>query len=82
MHDTLLNRRAKLREGETTESVDKHYVSSVYLHTLFLYEITKNRKYSVTRGGEGDQKQPIEINEYIADIFETSYAQFRDTRSD
>lgn len=72
----LLDRRAKLREGETIESVDKHYVSSVYLHTLFLYAITKNRKYSVTRGGEEGQEQPTEINDYIADIFETSYAQF------
>lgn len=72
----LLDRRAKLREGETIESIDKHYVSSVYLHTLFLYAITKNRKYSVTQGGEDGQEQQVEINDYISDLFETSYAQF------
>lgn len=72
----LLDRRAKLREGETIESIDKHYISSVYLHTIFLYAITKNRKYSVTRGVEEGQEQSIEINDYVADIFETSYAQF------
>ena len=56
--------------------MEKRYVSAVYFHTLFLYTITRNRKYGVVRQSANKADQSIEVTDYIADIFSTFYAQF------
>ena len=70
-----LSHRAKLVKEEAITVAEKRYVSAVYFHTLFLYTITKNRKYTLTQEGQEDT-QDVEITDYIADLFQTFYAQF------
>ena len=70
-----LSHRSKLQNEETISVAEKRYVSAVYFHTLFLYTITKNRKYGVTQANGEDQRE-VEITEYIGDLFQTFYAQF------
>ena len=70
-----LSHRAKLTKEEAITVAEKRYVSAVYFHTLFLYTITKNRKYTLTQEGQEDT-QDVEITDYIADLFQTFYAQF------
>ena len=71
-----LSHRAKLAKEEAFTVAEKRYVSAVYFHTLFLYTITKNRKYRIATQRESEDEQNVEITEYIADLFQTFYAQF------
>ena len=75
--NALLTHRAKLSKEETISIAEKRYVSAVYFHTLFLYSITKNRKYEISRQKEerGDDEY-VDITDYISDVFSTFYAQF------
>ncbi|MDE3259135.1 MAG: hypothetical protein OYM47_14990 [Gemmatimonadota bacterium] len=70
-----LSHRSKLQNEETIAVAEKRYVSAVYFHTLFLYTITKNRRYGVTQAN-GEDQRAVEITEYIGDLFQTFYAQF------
>jgi hypothetical protein len=56
---------------EQAEIADKRYVSSVYFHTIFLYSITKSRKYEIKKEG-----QEPDLEEYLRDIFSSSYSDF------
>lgn len=67
------NRTAK--STEAIEFVERRYVSTVYFHTLFLFATTKSRKYALQRG-DGEAPMDVEVAEYIADLFSSSYAQF------
>jgi len=46
----------------------------VYFHTLFLYTITKNRKYAITR--EGDDQKEVDLEVYLRDLFSSFYSEF------
>ena len=70
-----LSHRAKLAKEEAITVAEKRYVSAVCFHTLFLYTITKNRKYTLTQHNQEDT-QDVEVTAYIADLFRTFYAQF------
>ena len=70
-----LSHRAKLGKEEAITVAEKRYVSAVYFHTLFLYTITKNRNYFVIQR-EQQEERDIDITAYIADLFQTFYAQF------
>ena len=55
MDSTVLhNFKSKYRRAsqEQLEIADRKYITSVYFHTLFLYTITKNRKYEVYQRDE------------------------------
>ena len=67
------NRAAK--STEAIELTERRYVSTVYFHTLFLFATTKSRKYALQRG-DGETPVDVEVAEYIADLFSSSYAQF------
>ena len=71
----LLSYRSKLTRAKSVEIANKRYVSAVYFHTLFLYTITKNRNYNLSRTAN-NQEQEVDITEYISDLFGTFYAQF------
>ena len=71
-----LSYRAKLAKEETIQVAEKRYVSAVYFHTMFLYTITKNRKYGIVKQHEPEGQREVEITEYVADLFQTFYAQF------
>lgn len=67
--------RTNLKSEEQYEFVERRYISAVYFHCLFLYATTIGRKYTLTRLVDGDEKE-VDIGEYVADLFEQSYAQF------
>ena len=69
----LLSHRSKLTGESVIDIAEKRYVSAVYFHTLVLYTVTKNRKYSLQQGEDERNKS---VPEYISDLFATFYAQF------
>lgn len=74
--NVLLSYRSKLTKEQAIDVAEKRYLSAVYFHTLFLYTITKNRKYGIVKlTGEADEEN-VEITDYIIDLFKTFYAQF------
>jgi hypothetical protein len=74
--NALLSHRAKLTKEEAISTAEKRYISAVYFHTLFLYTITKNRKYGIVKQREQASDESVEVTDYIADLFGTFYAQF------
>ena len=61
---------------EQKELQEKKYISSVYFHTLFLYTITHNRKFSIVQESEGGTKDEKDISDYLQDIFDSYYTEF------
>ena len=75
--NALLSHRARLTKEEAIATAEKRYVSAVYFHTLFLYTITKNRKYGIVQQkGEKAGEENVDVTDYISDLFGTFYAQF------
>ncbi len=72
----LLNYRSGLKTEEAISVAEKRYFSAVYFHTLFLFAITKNRKYLLHREVDNADDIAIELTDYISDLFTNSYAQF------
>jgi hypothetical protein len=56
---------------ENKELAEKKYISSVYFHTIFLFSITKNRKYELKQGD-----RPIDVGDYLKDVFSSYYGEF------
>jgi hypothetical protein len=57
------------------ELADRKYSTSVYFHTLFLYSITRNRRYRITQESENATKE-IAIEDYLQDLFTSYYSEF------
>lgn len=55
---------------------ERKYISSIYFHTLFLYVINKNQGYQVFKESDESHDQPIELNEYLKDVFQSYYSEF------
>ena len=72
----LLTYRSGLKTEEAISVAEKRYFSAVYFHTLFLFAITKNRRYSLHQEINDADDVSIEITDYISDLFTNSYAQF------
>ena len=75
--NVLLRFKAKSKNinAEQKETKERKYISSVYFHTLFLYTITKNRKFGIRKKTEeGEESQTI--GEYLQDIFDSYYTEF------
>ncbi|MFA7444950.1 MAG: hypothetical protein WCY89_03325 [Flavobacteriaceae bacterium] len=71
----FLNHRSKLKGEEQILTAERKYISSVYFHTLFLYMITKRRKYSISIDKETGAES-VTIDEYIRDVFDHYYSDF------
>lgn len=67
------NRSAK--SAEAVELAEKRFVSTVYFHTLFLFAATRARKYALQQE-KGEAVEDVEVADYVADLFSSSYAQF------
>lgn len=70
----LKNFKSSRKTQEQLEIADKKYISSVYFHTLFLYTITKNRKYEIHQFKERDEE--IDLGDYLKDLFSSFYSEF------
>lgn len=71
----LKDYKTTLKNAEQYEAAEKRYYTSVYFHTLFLFTISKNKKYSMKKE-EGEQVKDVDLVEYVKDVFESYYAQF------
>lgn len=67
--------KTQYKSEDQLQVAERKYISSVYFHTLFLYMITKNRKYSIVRQGE-NMEEPVEIEQYLQDLFSSYYSAF------
>jgi hypothetical protein len=74
----LKNFKSKYKNPDENqlELADRKYISSVYFHTLFLYTITKNRKYKLYQEKEGEEGTDVDISAYLRDLFESYYSEF------
>lgn len=72
----LLKHRSSLKSQEQIEVADKRYISSVYFHTLFLYTITRHRKYRMEREADNETTAEVSVSEYLSDLFQHHYAEF------
>lgn len=68
--------KTKNPSEEQMELADRKYISSVYFHTLFLYSITKNRKYRIVQQTENNKEDYVELETYLKDLFESYYSEF------
>lgn len=69
--------RSTLGTAEQLEVADKRYISTVYFHTLFLYAITRSRRYEIQRRDEtGDERQDVDLVDYLKDVFANHYSEF------
>ena len=73
--NVLKDYKTTLKSVEQFEAAEKRYYTSVYFHTLFLFTISKNKKYSMKKE-DGEKFKDVEIFEYVKDVFESYYAQF------
>lgn len=71
------NYKSKFRNinAEQLEVAKRKYITSVYFHTLFLYTITKNRKYKLVQENENGEDD-IDLSDYLKDLFSNSYSEF------
>lgn len=76
--NVLLRFKAKSKNinVEQKETKERKYISSVYFHTLFLYTITKNRKFGIKKKMEDGEEENQTIGEYLQDIFDSYYTEF------
>lgn len=56
---------------ESKELAEKKYISSVYFHAIFLFSITKSRKYELKQSD-----RDVDVGEYLKDVFSSYYADF------
>lgn len=71
----LKDYKSSLKSEEQFEISEKKYYSSVYFHTLFLFTISKNKKWLMKKV-ENEQEVDKDLVEYVKDVFESYYAQF------
>ncbi len=78
MDSTVLkNYKSKLKTEVQMSIAERKYFTSVYFHTLFLFTISKNKKYSMTKLVNGkDDSEEVEVADYLKDIFDSYYSNF------
>jgi hypothetical protein len=68
--------KTKNPNAEQLALAERKYISSVYFHTLFLYSITKNRKYRISQVKEDNREDSVDLETYLKDLFESYYSEF------
>ena len=63
---------SKLKSPDQLKLADNRYISSVYFHTLFLYSISKKRKFQFSSSDDTN----IDLIDYLMDVFDDSYTEF------
>ena len=72
----FLDYRKNQKSQEAMQLVEKRYISSIYLHSIFLFASAKNGSYNLTQSGKNNESTVVELEEFISDIFSITYAQF------
>lgn len=74
----LKNFKSKKRNPslEQDELANRQYISRVYYHTLFLYLISKNRKYAISKMNGDENYDDVDLTDYLRDLFDNNYADF------
>ena len=72
---TFKNYKPKNPNDEQLELANRRYIASVYLHTLFLYTITKSLKFGFKKESENGPVDE-EIDVYLKELFGSYYAEF------
>lgn len=72
----FLKHRTPLKSEAQIELAQKKYLSSVYFHTLFLYMITKQKKFKISTTNTDNQESEITIEEYLSTLFDSTYSDF------
>ena len=73
--NVLKNYKTSLKTEDQMTVAGKRYISTVYFHTLFLFTISKKKKYSM-RQMDGEMQRERDLVEYLKDLFESYYSQF------
>lgn len=73
--NVFLRHRSKLKSEDQINMAQKRFLSSVYFHALFLYMITKRKKYTLSIPKDGNQED-ITVDDYIRDVFDSYYSDF------
>ncbi|MEO8666374.1 MAG: hypothetical protein ABI462_12850, partial [Ignavibacteria bacterium] len=73
--NVIKNYKSNLKSEAQFELANKKYFTSVYFHTLFLFTISKNKKYSMSQLVNNEEESK-EIGDYIKDVFESYYSSF------
>lgn len=80
MDSTVLKdfmKKYKNPNAEQIQIAQRKYYTSVYFHTLFLYSISKNRGFQISRKKEeSDENEEITLGEYLMDVFDHYYSTF------
>ncbi|MEZ4952195.1 MAG: hypothetical protein R2825_01305 [Saprospiraceae bacterium] len=73
----LMNFKSKQKaiSEEQNEIADKKYISSVYFHSLFLYTIIKNKKYSIVQTVDKKEDE-VDLGTYLRVLFDSYYSEF------
>jgi hypothetical protein len=74
--NVLKEYKSKIKSQEQHIVADRRYLSSVYFHTLFLYTISRKRGYAMSRTDENGNPDPIDLTDYLKDMFSSHYAAF------
>lgn len=73
--DSSVLRNFVSRQGaigiDQKEISEKKFISSVYFHTIFLFSITKNKKYELRQG-----EKHVDLQDYLRDVFSSYYSEF------
>ncbi len=69
------NHKDKNPSEEKIKMNEKNYFMTVYYHALFLFTITKKEKVVISQE-ENQDKNVIEIREYIENLFSNHYVEF------
>ncbi|MDD5456257.1 MAG: hypothetical protein PHV30_04405 [Candidatus Margulisbacteria bacterium] len=55
---------------------DNKYLSAVYFHVLFLYTISKQRKYAIQHLEGEETPKDVDLADYLSDLFKSYYSEF------
>ncbi|MEM6737943.1 MAG: hypothetical protein AAF620_17930 [Bacteroidota bacterium] len=69
--------KTKHPNEQQIKMAENKYISSVYFHTLFLYTITKNRGYQISKLKENKSEPDlVDVADYLKDVFDHFYSTF------
>lgn len=74
----LKNFKAKYKNPnqEQITIANRKYYTTVYFHTLFLYTISKNKGYQMSKRKENEEYETVDVGQYLKDLFDNYYSTF------